>query len=101
MSFYVYILYSETANKYYTGYSHDPWKRLVEHNTLEHITFTSKFRPWQLKAVFVAGENEAEAIKIERFLKKQKSRILLEKLIDPNYKPEAKLARLIRVPHPV
>jgi putative endonuclease len=99
MPFYIYILYSENANKFYIGYSHNPWKRLNEHNTVEHLTYTSKFRPWQLKAVFIAGENEGEAIKIERFIKKQKSRLLLEKLVDPNYKPEAKLAQLVRVPH--
>ncbi len=38
-------------------------------------------------------------MKIERFIKKQKSRILLEKLIDPNFEPSGFLAQLIRVPH--
>jgi putative endonuclease len=89
MPFYIYILYSENANKFYIGYSHNPWKRLNEHNTVEHLTYTSKFRPWQLKAVFIAGENESEAIKMERFIKKQKSRVLLENLINQQFQPSS------------
>ena len=99
MPFYLYILHSESANKFYVGYSRNPWKRLIEHNTAPHVTYTSKFRPWQLKAVFLAGEDEGEAIKMERFIKKQKSRMVIEKLVHPNYKPEEKLAQLVRVPH--
>jgi putative endonuclease len=98
MPFYIYILHSEKANKYYVGYSEDPWKRLTEHNTVEHSTYTSKFRPWQLKAVFYIGENESGAIKIERFIKKQKSRLLLENLINPQFQPTNILAQLVRVP---
>jgi len=45
MSLYIYILYSETANKYYTGFSKDPWKRLMEHNCNQDATYTSKYRP--------------------------------------------------------
>ncbi len=101
MPFYIYILHSENAGKFYVGYSQDPWKRLIEHNTVEHLTYTSKYRPWQLKAVFYVGENESEAIKMERFIKKQKSRVLLENLINPKFQPSEKLAQLVRVPHPV
>lgn len=84
MPFYIYILHSAKATKYDAGYSHEPWKRLTEHSTLAHLTYTSKFGAWQLSAVFYTGELEGTAIRIERFIKKQKSKRLLEKLIDPH-----------------
>ena len=54
---------------------------------------------WTLEAVFEVSEVEANAIYLERFIKKQKSRKLIEKLCDPNFKPTQKLAQLVRVPH--
>ena len=49
-------------------------------------------------AVFECGQNEKIAINIERFLKKQKSRKLLEQLIDCSFTPTGYLAQLVRVP---
>ena len=99
MHFYIYLLYSESSDKYYVGYSRDPLKRLTEHNTVDHPTFTSKHRPWHLKAIFEAGKTKSNAIEMERFIKKQKSRKLLESLADPQFQPTGILAQLIRVPH--
>lgn len=90
--FYVYILHSETFDKYYVGSSSSPWNRLVKHNTSTFNTYTSKYRPWILKAVFKAGNTRGEAEKSEKFIKKQKSRNLLLKLIDPKFKPTGDLA---------
>jgi len=53
--FYIYILYSESFNQYYVGSSENPWRRLNEHNTSKFNSFTSKYRPWILNAVFEAG----------------------------------------------
>ena len=97
--FFIYIIYSEPSDLYYVGYSDDPKRRLIEHNNKPCNTYTSKHRPWVLKAVFKCGPTEADAIRIERFIKKQKSRNLLEKLIDPSFMPNACLAQLVRVPH--
>lgn len=97
--YYIYILKSLKSPKFYVGYSGDPWKRLYEHNNSEKNTFTSKYRTWELIAVFEASNIEGEAIRLERFIKKQKSRSLLEKLCDPYFVPEGNLAQLIRVPH--
>ncbi len=97
--YYFYIIYSETFDKYYSGSSKDPWKRLIKHNTSDFITFTSKYRPWVLKATFIAGNTRSQAETIEKFVKKQKSRALLLKLIEPEFKPNGKLAQLVRVPH--
>ena len=96
--FYLYILYSASSNKYYVGYTNNPERRLHEHNNSEFTSYTSKHRPWVLMAVYECGEIEAEAIKIERFLKKQKSRRLIEKLIEGN-ELTGILSQLVRVPH--
>ena len=97
MEFYIYILYSSSSDIYYVGYTHDFVKRLEQHNHSTNLTFTSKHRPWQLKVVFSCGQNEAEAMKIEKFIKKQKSRRLIEKLI-AGCELEGVLAQLVRVP---
>ena len=96
--YYIYILYSASSDLYYIGYSNDPVRRLEEHNTRPYNTFTSKHRPWVLKAYFKCSQSEREAMKIERFIKKQKSRKLIERLCDPSFIPEGVLAQLVRVP---
>ena len=96
--FYIYILYSRSANKYYIGSTGDYQRRLSEHNATERNTYTSKYRPWELAAVFECGDNLSQAIRIERFIKKQKSRAFIEKLIASEcFKGE--LAQLVRVPN--
>jgi putative endonuclease len=96
--YYIYIIYSKTSDKFYIGYSDNPQRRVVEHNTKPFNTYTSKHRPWIIKAIFQCSLIEAEAIRIEKFIKKQKSRELIEKLADSNYIPTGYLAQLIRVP---
>ncbi len=96
---YIYILHSKSASKYYVGSSEDPFKRLEKHNTSSFNTFTSKYRPWVLVAVFKASQARGKAEQVERFIKKQKSKIVIEKLIDPSFVPTGKLAQLVRVPH--
>ena len=92
------MLYSENSDLYYTGYSQHPIRRVFEHNSKNFDTFTSKHRPWILKTYFKCSTNESEVIKIERFIKKQKSRQLIEKLCDCNFIPSGSLAQLVRVP---
>ena len=68
------------------GYTGNYQHRLIQHNEQEYFnTYTSKFRPWKLAAVFECGHEEKVAIRLERFIKKQKSRKLIETLIDPLY----------------
>ena len=94
--FYVYILYSISSDKFYIGQSEDPWERLAHHNNDEKDTFTAKYRPWELKAIFKVGDTRTEALKVESFIKKQKSRKLIELLIDPCFVPTGALAQLVR-----
>ena len=97
--YYVYILYSSEANKFYVGQSDQPQERYLQHVENDGKTFTGKYSDWKLKAVFQAGDTRAEAMKLERYIKKQKSRTLIEKLIDPSFVPNGILAQLVRVPH--
>jgi putative endonuclease len=99
MTFYIYILYSEKFNKYYVGHSDDPWRRINEHNHGKFHKFTSDYRPWEIAAVFRVGDDRGTALKTEKWIKKQKSRKLIEKLIDPDFVPGKSLAQLVRVPH--
>lgn len=80
--FYLYILHSATSDKFYVGYTENVDRRIIEHNNGERTTYTSKHRPWVLVAVFYCGEIEGEAIKLERFVKKQKSRKLIALMIN-------------------
>src|SRR5688572_1318038 len=96
--YYIYIIYSISADKYYLGFSDDPHRRLVEHNSKPFNTFTSKYRPWEFRAIFECSANRATAMKTEQFIKKQKSRILIDQMIAGNML-HSSLAHLVRVPH--
>ena len=93
-SYYIYILYSATADKFYIGYTTDYLKRVEDHNHQEFFnTYTSKHRPWVLAAVFLVGTDESTAVRLERYIKKQKSRRLIELLIHADFVPEGELAQ--------
>ncbi|WP_374331144.1 GIY-YIG nuclease family protein [Soonwooa sp.] len=97
--YFIYILYSETANLYYVGYTSNIELRLQQHNEQNSFnTFTSKHRPWKLAALFSCGDQEKEAISIERFIKKQHSRKIIEMLVDPDFTLLGRLSQLVRVP---
>ena len=98
--YFIYILHSKSADKYYVGYTTDFHQRILVHNTqLDFNTYTSKHRPWEVAAVFECGEDRSQAMKIEKFIKQQKSRRLIGCLIDPSFIPSGLLAQLVRVPH--
>ena len=99
LMFYIYIIYSESSDLFYIGHSANPQKRLEQHNQNDTDKFTGKHLNWEMKATFEVSENKGDADKIEKFLKKQKSRNLIIKLIDPTFVPSGKLAQLVRVPH--
>jgi putative endonuclease len=98
MTYHIYILYSVFLDKYYVGYSSDPWLRVVQHNQNARDKFTGRSADWKLVAVFETP-SKSEAISNERFIKKQKSRTLIEPLINSSFVPNGRLAQLDRVPH--
>ena len=95
--FSIYIIYSNSADRYYIGYSKNVPKRVEKHNSSPFKTYTSKYRPWVLKVSFNVGEDRGIALKIEKFIKKQKSRIFIEKIID-NIDNDEFISQLVRVP---
>lgn len=98
MTYYIYILFSQEINKFYVGYSSDPWLRLEQHLNNSQNKYTGKAKDWELQAVFHVGNVESEAIVLERFIKRQKSRNLLLQLCNGEFSPNGKLAQLVRVP---
>ena len=98
MSYYIYILFSVELNRYYVGSSSDPWKRYLEHMLNSIDKYTGRAKDWELLIVY-SVENKSVAISIERFIKKQKSRNLIERLCQEDFVGEKILAQLVRVPH--
>ncbi len=73
MEFVVYILYSFTAKKFYTGYSSNLIQRFFWHNN-GNKGFTCRFRPWKVIHVeFFDSKNDALAR--EKYLKTGNARI--------------------------
>jgi putative endonuclease len=82
MKYYLYILKSQSADKYYTGISQNPQGRLEYHNTLEK-GFTSRYRPWKIMFVKEFSSKE-EAMVIEKKIKNWKSKKMIEKILSGN-----------------
>ena len=75
----VYIICSKKRNKYYTGVTNDLRGRLYEHN---HglSPYTKGGEPWAL-VHFEEFDNIKDAYRREQFLKRKKSKKILEKVI--------------------
>jgi putative endonuclease len=95
--FYLYIIHSSSSEKFYVGHSENPWERILQHNEDRSDKYTGKYQNWELKAFFQVSENKEDALSIEKFIKRQKSKKLLLKLIEPNFVPTGDLAQLVRV----
>jgi putative endonuclease len=79
MTYFMYILYSLNGDRYYTGSSENPPRRVTFHNTIEK-GFTSRYRPWKL--VYTKEyKSKVLAQRAEKKVKSWKSRQMIEKLI--------------------
>jgi putative endonuclease len=78
MSFYIYILFSSSLNRYYIGSTNDVEERLKKHLS-SNKGFTSKAKDWEVKYT-ESFETRSEALQREMQIKKWKSRIMIEKL---------------------
>jgi putative endonuclease len=78
--FYTYIIYSKTINKYYVGSCQDVQERLKDHLN-SRSKFTKKAKDWELK-YFENYSSRSEAYQREMIIKKMKSRIFIENLIE-------------------
>lgn len=65
--YYIYILYSDKYNKFYTGMSNNIDRRIQEHNSGQNKT-TKAFIPWRL-IFYESCENRVIARKREKYWK--------------------------------
>ena len=80
--FYVYILQSQKNGRFYTGYTNNLERRFLQHETGK-VQSTKYLRP--LTLVYQEEyEDGTTARRRERWLKQQKSRLLIEQLIHDN-----------------
>ncbi len=77
--FFVYIIQSLTDQSFYIGYTSDVKSRIWQHNN-GISRYTKKKIPWKL--VYTESfQNKSDAIKREKFLKKQKNSEFYNRLI--------------------
>ena len=97
--FYVYILYSSKSDRYYVGFTGDVEQRVLDHNQGERSgqakKYTYKHRPWVLK-LSIPFQERSVAMKIEKYIKRQKSRRFIESLISARNN-EAMLIDLLKI----
>ena len=78
--YYIYILYSKGIEKYYIGSTSNVENRLAFHNSEYNKIWSKRGRPWEL-VYSHEFSTKKEALVAERFIKKQKSRAFIKKLI--------------------
>ncbi len=77
---FVYIIYSNSINRYYVGVTSDIESRIKKHNS-NHKGFTGKANDWELK-YSEEFELKSDAMKRESQIKSWKSKTEIEKLIN-------------------
>ena len=78
--FFVYVLYSPSANKFYVGYTSNLESRLLSHNLLGTKDWTKRYRPWDL--VYTEPyETKSSALKREKELKTGVGREFIRKMV--------------------
>lgn len=79
MSFYVYILRSNTLNRFYTGYTSDVDVRLQFHHNAAVRKFTGKADDWKLFFKIECASKQ-QAASIEAHIKRMKSATYIKNL---------------------
>lgn len=77
--YFVYILWSKTYNKTYTGITDNLDRRLIQHNQGYHA-YTQRFRPWRILYTEMYADRLA-ARKREKYLKSAAGRRWIKKNI--------------------
>ncbi|MFL5730192.1 MAG: GIY-YIG nuclease family protein [Cytophagaceae bacterium] len=67
MKYYVYILFSESHDRYYTGQTNDFENRLIRHNS-GYEKSTSPYVPWT-KMLVIEKKSRSEAMILEKKIK--------------------------------
>ena len=83
--YWVYILYSNKIDKYYIGATSNLQNRVSFHNSEFNKIWSKSGQPWKL-AFSKQFETSNEAFSAEKFIKKQKSRTFIQKLINEGWR---------------
>ncbi|PHQ28157.1 GIY-YIG nuclease family protein [Leeuwenhoekiella nanhaiensis] len=82
MNHYLYIIYSEKIDKFYVGETSDVEQRISIHNSHKiKSAYTKAASDWVLKLSFSCADRN-EALYLERFIKRMKSKKFIEKLVN-------------------
>ena len=86
MPFFVYIIYSSSLNRFYTGTTDDVGRRILEHNSNKYAdSFTSKGIPWG-PFLEIECKSSEQAYKVEKFIKQMRSTTFIRRLKnDPDF----------------
>ena len=77
--YYIYVLFSEKYQRYYSGSSADPQKRLLSHNDPRNKGWTNRFVPW--KIIHIEEFNtKKEALLREKWFKTGVGREFVKKI---------------------
>ncbi len=76
--FTVYVLYSDTSKKHYTGYTSNLTERMKSHNLLGK-GWTAKYRPWRIIYTKELKEKK-QAMEYEKWLKSGTGRKFVKEL---------------------
>ena len=80
-SHFLYILYSKSCTKYYVGETHTIEERILKHNQHSYSnSFTKIANDWHLVLAYECVDR-ADALYIEKFIKRMKSKIFIEKIV--------------------
>jgi putative endonuclease len=78
---YLYILHSNAVDKFYVGETYDIENRVLNHNQHYYSnSFTKIANDWKLVFSFNCVD-ESEAIYLEKFIKRMKSTVFIQKII--------------------
>jgi putative endonuclease len=78
---YMYILYSEILDQFYIGHTSEPLEERLRKHLSNHSGFTSKTKDWII-VYFEEFETKSLAYKRELEVKKWKSKVKIQKLIN-------------------
>ncbi|MBY5950220.1 GIY-YIG nuclease family protein [Algoriphagus marincola] len=80
MSFFVYIIYSPSKDRFYVGLTENYKRRISEHNSGFFKNSSTKVaRDW-ITFILLPCKSRSQALKIESHIKKAKSRRFIENL---------------------
>jgi putative endonuclease len=77
--YFIYVLFNYSHQRFYTGSSSDPYKRLKSHNDPRNRGWTRRFTPWVLIHI-EKFNNKHEALLREKWLKTGAGRKFIKKI---------------------